>query len=132
MMFATFVSSEIIEKIGKEAIVLLQAGNRAVIQNQMLPSGQNSHRAMLELLNLHAKEMESGMGENLQKAVEQLRVDYLKQLKVEHDTVVKKWEDQLANHKNCDVTCKSKFDVGGIVADKASFEKTARAKHKQC
>ena len=59
-------------------------------------------------------------------------MDFLKQLKAEHDTDVKKWEDQIANHKNCYVTCKSKFDVGGIVAAKASFVETARAKHQQC
>ena len=117
--------------MGKEAVGMLQAGKLPVRQLQKLPSGQGSHRTMLDLLNLHAKVMESGMGENLQKAVEQLRMDFLKQLKVEHDTDVKKWEDQIANHKNCYITCKSKFDVGGIVAAKASFVETARAKHQQ-
>ena len=60
MMLMAFVPSQssvvgfkqITQEMNKEAVGMLQAGKLPVRQLQKLPSGQGSHRAMLELLNL--------------------------------------------------------------------------------
>ena len=75
-------------------------------------------KGVVGLIGIAFKGYGCGMdgGAELKAAVEQLKTEFLKQLKVEHDRDVLNWGTELGKHNKCYSDASAKFATGGVVA----------------